>query len=40
MVLQFDHWRSENKELLELGLVLGSLYKKRIDTLTYLCCAL
>ena len=28
LVLKFDCWRSKNKELLELGLELSSLYKK------------
>ena len=30
LVLDFDKKRPENKELLELGLELGSLYKKSV----------
>ena len=29
LALQFDHWKSKNKELLELDFELGSLQKKR-----------
>ena len=36
-MLQFDHWRPRNKELLELGLELGSLLKKRVFQLFFVC---
>ena len=25
LILQFDHWKSKNKEVMELGIELGSL---------------